>query len=225
MRQHHTLYSFRRCPYAMRARLGLIASNTRVELREIVLRNKPAHMLELSPKGTVPVLWLKDGTVIDESLGIAKWALTLNDPLKLLEPQNVGLAGMETLIEENDGPFKHHLDRTKYGTRYPDENPEDHRTKASAFLKKLNEKLENQHFLCGQRQSLADIAIAPFVRQFANIDRNWFNNQPWPHLITWLDEFLAHPLFQLIMQKYPAWTTGDPITLFPPQSDMATMSL
>ena len=209
------LYSFRRCPYAMRTRLGLTVANIKVELREVVLRNKPDHMLELSPKGTVPVLWLQDGTVIDESLDIAKWALAQNDPLKLLEPETASVQDMNVLIAENDGPFKHHLDRTKYGTRYEGENPQDHRQQASAFLQTLDTKLGNQSHLCGNRLSLADITIAPFVRQFANIDRDWFDAQPWPHLIKWLEEFLASELFLSIMEKYPAWKEGDPTTFFP----------
>ena len=216
-RPHPILYSFRRCPYAMRARLGLTAANITVELREIVLRNKPAHMLELSPKGTVPVLWLKDGTVIDESLDIAKWALAQNDPKNLLQPTTVPLEEMNALIATNDNPFKHHLDRTKYGTRYPDENPLDHRDQASLFLMKLEERLKPQSHLCGNQLSLADITIAPFVRQFANIDREWFDAQPWPHLITWLNTFLASPLFQSVMNKYTPWQDSDPVTLFPPK--------
>ncbi len=220
-RKYPILYSFRRCPYAMRARLGLTIANIKVELREVVLRNKPEHMLELSPKGTVPVLWLQDGTVIDESLNIAKWTLAQNDPLKLLEPENASVQNMHALIAENDGPFKHHLDRTKYGTRYPGENPQDHRQQASAFLQTLNTRLTGQTHLCGNRHSLADITITPFVRQFANIDRDWFNNQPWPHLIEWLDNFLASEVFLSIMEKYSPWKEGDPTTFFP-QTEPAT---
>jgi len=209
------LYSFRRCPYAMRARLGLTIANINVELREVVLRNKPDHMLQLSPKGTVPVLWLQDGRVIDESLDIIKWALEKNDPLKLLEPETASVEDMNALIAENDGPFKHHLDHTKYSTRYEGENPEDHKKQASQFLHTLNTRLSNQSHLCGNRQSLADISIAPFVRQFANIDRDWFDNQSWPHLITWLEDFLTSALFLSVMEKYQPWAEGDPTTKFP----------
>ena len=134
MHDHHLLYSFRRCPYAMRARLGLTSAGITVELREIVLRNKPDHMIELSPKATVPVLRVKTGKVIDESLDIALWALKQNDPDGLLSPKGSSLEEMLELIKENDGPFKHHLDRTKYGTRYEGENPQDHRQQASGFL-------------------------------------------------------------------------------------------
>ena len=200
----------------MRARLGIAASGQTVILREVVLRDKPAHMLELSPKATVPVLQLEDGTVIDESLDIAKWALRQNDPLNLLAPETGTLEDMLALIAENDGPFKHHLDRTKYDTRYPDENAEDNRIAASNFLQKLEGILAKSTFLFGKRLSFADIAIAPFVRQFANIDRGWFDNQPWPHLISWLNDFTSSPRFLAIMEKYPQWQEGDAPTFFPP---------
>lgn len=210
------LYSFRRCPYAMRARLGIAAAGKSVILREVVLRDKPPHMLELSPKGTVPVLRLEDGTVIDESLDIARWALEENDPDQLLMPETGSLNDMLALIHDNDGPFKHHLDRTKYDTRYPDENADDHRQAASEFLATLNDRLQTSRFLFGARLSFADIAIAPFIRQFANIDRAWFNKQPWPHLIAWLDAFINSPRFTSIMEKYPQWQEGDEPTTFPP---------
>ncbi len=215
MHNHHLLYSFRRCPYAMRARLGLTSANIKVELREIVLRNKPEHMIELSPKATVPVLRVKEGEVIDESLDIILWALKQNDPEGLLSPENSSLKEMLTLIKENDGPFKHHLDRTKYAVRYPEESKEDHIKGASEFLLKLNDRLSAQKFLFGNERSLADITIAPFVRQFANIDRSWFDNQPWPHLIKWLNEFIESELFLSIMEKHVPWQEGDGITWFP----------
>lgn len=215
MQNHPLLYSFRRCPYAMRARLGLTCANKQVVLREIVLRNKPEHMIELSPKATVPVLRLENGTVIDESLDIALWALKQNDPKNLLSPKSTSLAEMQTLIEENDGPFKHHLDRTKYSVRYPDDSKEDHIKDASVFLNKLNTRLSDQKFLFGQERSFADITIAPFIRQFANIDRAWFDTQPWPHLIRWLNDFIESDLFLSIMNKYEPWKEGDEITLFP----------
>lgn len=215
MYDHHLLYSFRRCPYAMRARLGISSACIKVELREIVLRNKPEHMIELSPKGTVPVLRLQTGDVIDESLDIAIWALEQNDPEKLLSPEGSSLQEILSLIKENDGPFKHHLDRTKYAVRYPEDEKQDHIKGASEFLNKLNDRLSNQTFLFGDTRSLADITIAPFVRQFANIDRAWFDAQPWPHLIKWLNEFLESEQFLSIMEKYAPWQEGDEITCFP----------
>ncbi len=215
MTDQHLLYSFRRCPYAMRARLGLKSAGIKVELREIVLRNKPAHMIELSPKATVPVLRLNTGEVIDESLDVVIWALKQNDPSNLLSPENHSLEEMLKLIAENDGPFKHHLDRTKYSVRYPEDNKEDHKQQASEFLLKLNNRLSNQSFLFGNQCSLADITIAPFVRQFANIDRTWFDQEPWPHLLRWLTEFIESELFHSIMVKYAPWQEGDKITWFP----------
>lgn len=215
MHDHHLLYSFRRCPYAMRARLGLTSAGITVELREIVLRNKPAHMVELSPKATVPVLRLQTGDVIDESLDIAIWALKQNDPEQLLSPKEVSLDDMLALIKENDGPFKHHLDRTKYAVRYPEDEKQDHIKGASEFLNKLNDRLSSQVFLFGDTRSLADITIAPFVRQFANIDRAWFDAQPWQHLIKWLNEFLESEQFLSIMEKYAPWQEGDEIIWFP----------
>lgn len=215
------LYSFRRCPYAMRARLALKAAGIKVELREVVLRDKPAHMLQLSPKGTVPVLQLEDGRVIDESLDIACWALQKNDPDRLLQPGTGSLEDMLKLIVENDGPFKHHLDRTKYDTRYPEEDPEANRQKANDFLARLNQRLVGQPFLCGSRLSLADITIAPFVRQFANIERERFDKENGKPLITWLEAFLASDLFLSVMQKYPQWQQSDKPTTFPPANQPA----
>lgn len=211
----HHLYSFRRCPYAMRARLAIAASGLMVELREVVLRNKPEAMLLISPKGTVPVLHRDDGSVIDESLDIALWALNQRDPKGLL-PKNAGhQKEFEALITQNDGPFKHHLDRAKYGTRYPEEDPAKHRTAASEILMTLDQRLAEQNFLLGDKRSIADITIAPFIRQFANIDRNWFDAQSWPHLLKWLETFLNSPEFQSIMTKYPPWQEGDEPIIFP----------
>ena len=207
------LYSFRRCPYAMRARLGLLAAGRRVILREIQLRHKPAHMLTLSPKGTVPVLWLGGDHVIDESLDIALWALGQTDPLNLLCPAEGTFEEMRALISQNDGPFKHHLDRTKYGTRYPGECPQEHREEANQLLAALSARLEAGPFLFGPRLSLADITIAPFVRQFANIDRPRFDSDHPTALRNWLDAFLKSELFQYVMEKYKPWQEGDtPLT-------------
>lgn len=211
-------YSFRRCPYAMRARLSLLMSQTCVELREVVLRNKPQSMLEASPKGTVPVLILPDGAVIDESLDIMRWALSHNDPHGLW-PQGAAHKelrdSMLELIGESDGPFKTHLDRYKYGNRYDNCDPQDHRTQASVFLLNLNARLEHSVYLMGDEMRLADLAIAPFVRQFANTDRAWFDAQNWPHLIKWLTSFLELQSFIAIMAKLPPWQSGDERVVFP----------
>ena len=208
------LYSFRRCPYAMRARMGLWASGIEVELREIVLRAKPAHMLAISPKGTVPVLQQRDGRVIDESLDIMLWALAQHDPDGWLEPDLGGRASMLSLIAEIDGDFKHHLDRYKYATRYEDIDEIEQRGKAMTALAPLIDRLDQTDQLFGKRVSLADIALFPFVRQFANTDRAWFDGAAPKLLQTWLKGHENSALFQTIFQKWPVWQEGDPVTLF-----------
>ncbi len=209
------LYSFRRCPYAMRARMALSVSQQSCALREVVLRNKPQEMLTASPKGTVPVLVLGDGQVIDESFDIMKWALARHDPAGWLTPSQGDLADMEALIEECDGAFKHHLDRYKYANRHDGADAESHRSAGMQFLTKLDKRLSDSAFLFGDRLSLADVAIAPFVRQFVNTDNDWFAAQDLPHVQAWLAGFLASPLFQGVMEKYEPWAPGDAEPLFP----------
>lgn len=211
-----TLYSFRRCPYAMRARLALAVSRQKCALREIVLRDKPAEMIALSPKASVPVLHLTDGRVIDESLDIMLWALNRNDPAKWLEAQNGSLPEMMALIAESDGPFKHHLDRYKYAVRYEaGTDPLYHRAEGAAFLRALDDRLLGKGQLFGAHPALADIALFPFVRQFANTDRAWFDAQPWSTLHTWLDGHLASDQFRRVMQKWPVWAPGNEEPVFP----------
>ena len=203
-------YSFRRCPYAMRARLALIAADQRVELREVLLRDKAPEFLAISPSATVPCLKVGD-TVLDESLEIMKWALARNDPDGWLTMPDAGHA----LIEEADGPFKDALDRTKYANRYPGTDAQAQRAIAYEFLRKLDALVADKPWLFGDHPSLADMAILPFVRQFANIDRPLFDAQPWPNLIRWLDTFLASDIFTRIMPKFPVWKSGDAPTQFP----------
>ncbi|MEG3182164.1 glutathione S-transferase [Sphingomonas sp. LT1P40] len=192
------LYSFRRCPYAIRARMALAISGVSHEIREVKLRDKPAAMLAASPKGTVPVLVLPDGSVIDESIDIMRWALGRNDPETWLNGDDTAL------IAANDGGFKRHLDRTKYGNRYPDDGV-DHRAAGLAFLIMLESRLTGQRWLCGDRRSLTDAAIMPFVRQFAAIDRAWFDAQPLPAVQHWLATQIAAPLFVGVMNVRPQW--------------------
>lgn len=199
------LYSFRRCPYAMRARMALLISGTAVRLREVVLRDKPEEMIAASPKATVPVLILPDGQVIDESLAIMHWALGRNDPQDWLQ----GSAAESELIAEADGPFKDHLDRYKYPTRYENVDALDHRAGGLVFLEKLDNLLQVSGQLMGTKSTLADHAIFPFVRQFANNDRDWFDQLPLPALQQWLGDHLASPLFATTMQKFPQWKSGD----------------
>jgi UPF0176 protein len=209
------LYSFRRCPYAIRARLALDISNQTVRLREVVLRNKPPCLLEFSPKATVPVLVLPDGTVIDESLEIMDWALSKADPHKWADPHSNDLERTRTLIAKNDGPFKNHLDKYKYSTRFENEDPLVHRLAAEEFLEELEAVLKNSKFLSGSTFGYADAAIAPFIRQFASTDRQWFDQCDRPHLIAWLNDFLEDERFRQCMKKYKQWYSGDQPILFP----------
>jgi glutathione S-transferase len=205
------LYSFRRCPYAMRARLALAIGGVKVEHREITLKNKPAEMLAVSPKGTVPVLVLPGGEVIDESLDVMLWALRRNDPEGWLAPAQGSLDDMLALITSNDGAFKRSLDRYKYPNRYAEESAGDaeafaqqQRGLGAAWLLKLDGMLANG-WLFGTRASLADMALLPFVRQFAHTDPAWFAAQPWPRLQVWLAQFEASALYAGVMEKYSPW--------------------
>lgn len=209
------LYSFRRCPYAMRARLAIAKAGVQTRLREVVLRDKPAHMLEISPKGTVPVLMLADSTVIDESLDVMLWALRQHDPDGWLSPAEGTQDDMMALIARNDGDFKHHLDRFKYATRYDDVDPLEHRTGAEVFLQELEERLAEGGWLFGNRASLADYAVLPFVRQFSGVDRAWFDCAPYPALRRWLTSFTEGDFFRSVMKKYPQWHAGDDEAVFP----------
>lgn len=206
------LYSFRRCPYAMRARLALRAASIECELREVVLRDKPSSLLQLSPKGTVPVLLLPDGRVIEESADIAHWALSLNDPLGWLSPCFGTSAEVVELVDRAEPDFKYHLDRYKYACRYDEAPANLHRELASRFLEELEERLQGAPWLYGARQSWADVGIVPFVRQFANTDRSWFDAQSWSSLRKWLVDFEESASFSAIMQKYPQWHEGDEST-------------
>lgn len=211
------LYSFRRCPYAIRARMALAVSGQRCELREVVLRDKPAALLAVSPQATVPVLVLP-GQVLEHSLDIMRWALAAYDPHGWLNPGRGDLGAMLELIAQCDGPFKRALDRCKYPNRYPDASPADERAAAHAWLRVLEQRLalEPGGHLFGPRAALADMAIAPFVRQFAGIDDAQWQAAPWPHLRAWLVRWQQSPLFLGVMHKYEAWKPGAPPVVFPP---------
>lgn len=202
------LYSFRRCPYAMRARLGILSSGQQLELREVILRDKPSEMIAASPKATVPVLVLPDGTVIDESYDVMRWALGKSDPEGLLEYPDEQLAQMQDLITECDGPFKSSLDRYKYPNRYEDIVREKQREQGGEFVLKLDHQLIGKTHLFGESFSFADAAILPFIRQFAHVDRDWFWSYDWPNVIKWLETFLESNRFKTIMTKYPQWQSG-----------------
>lgn len=194
----------------MRARLALSSAGQRVEMREILLRDKPVEMLDASPKGTVPVL-IADA-VIDESFDVMCWALDAADPEGLLTPMT---DAAHALIKDCDGPFKTALDLTKYAVRHPESDPAVSRAEAATFIAKLDAQLDGKPWLYGDAPSLADLAILPFVRQFAHTDLAWWDAQPYPHAQSWLSAFKASDRFAAIMTKYPPWKTGDDVVLFP----------
>ncbi len=200
------LYSYRRCPYAMRARMALAYAQIPVEIREISLPEKPASMLAISPKGTVPVL-KADDLVIEQSLEIMFWALQKSDPDQWLKSSVLDEALQ--LIELNDGSFKALLDQYKYPERIkvsPSLTREAILEKAiQTFIAPLEQRLVSQPFLLGNQLTIADIAIFPFIRQFAMVDKDWFDSAPFPHLKKWLEFHLESPLFSGVMQKYPTW--------------------
>lgn len=210
------LYSFRRCPYAMRARLAIASSGVKVELREVVLRDKPAAMLAASPKGTVPVL-VDGDRVIEESDEIMFWALRRNDPEGWLLPWRENRPAVEALIVENDGPFKRHLDRYKYPVRYPEENivADEQRDAALEILSGWDRKLSRGGWLFGRKPGIADFALLPFVRQYAHVDKAWFDEQPIPAVKQWLEDFLSSERFAAIMPKFDQWQDGLPGVAFP----------
>lgn len=218
MNQTPILYSFRRCPYAMRARLAIAASNTQVELREVVLRNKPPSLLAASPKATVPVLITLDGTVLQESLELMFWALEKKDPHGWLAPWQTDKPALMAFLAQADGPFKAALDRYKYPPRYTDENTsrEEQRALGLLIIKEWDQRLEATGWLFGTNPSLADMAVLPFLRQYAHVDKTWFDQQSLPHAQRWLENFLASDTFNRIMNKYAPWQENTPGMVFPP---------
>lgn len=201
------LYSFRRCPYAMRARMALLYASINVELREVLLKEKPQAMLVISLKGTVPVLQLGDTSVLDESREIMHWALAQNDPERWCSADLAD--AIDDLIARNDGPFKADLDHYKYWQRFPAESQQQYRTQGEVFLAELEGLLTRQPYLLAERLTMADIAIFPFVRQFAFVDKDWFDQSPYPKLRAWLDQLLKSELFLAAMKKSPPWQDGD----------------
>lgn len=206
------LYSFRRCPYAMRARLGLLFAEQQVELREVVLKNKPPQMLDISSKGTVPVLQLADGTVIEQSREIMLWALEQKDPQNLLD--KTVRTEADALIDQNDNEFKYWLDRYKYADRHLERTQEEYRQRGEVFLQQLEKQLKKHTYLLGDKVTVADIGIMPFVRQFAHVDREVFYGLPYPNLQCWLQDWLQHPLFLQVMTKFKPWEEGDELVVF-----------
>lgn len=206
------LYSFRRCPYAMRARMAIHISGQKCELREVLLRDKPPSMLDYSAKGTVPVLILQDGKVIDESLDVIDWALNINDPDDWQRSKDKEKT--KELIKINDGEFKYHLDRYKYSKRYDNEDPEFHRKKCLKFIESINNELNNSEYIFDDNISYADIVLLPFIRQFRIADIEWFDSLPYDNLKKWLSSFLGSSLLNSIMKKYDLWKEGDKSIVF-----------
>ena len=205
------LYSFRRCPYAMRARMALLASGAQVVLREVLLKDKPPELLAASPKATVPVLVLPDGDVIDESLDIMQWALEHHDPLGWLAEDTLD----SEWIRECDGDFKHWLDHYKYSERYLEHTAEDYRERAEVFIQKLEDRLSVSAWLGGKATNAVDVALFPFIRQFAGVDTSWWKAAPYPQLKLWLESWLNSVLFSAIMVKYSRWESGQAGERFP----------
>lgn len=188
--------------------MAIAVSGVQVQLREVVLRDKPPELLEVSPKGTVPVLWLSDGSVLEESLDIMHWALAQNDPQHWLAHID------NELIAANDGPFKQALDRYKYPHRYDLSDGAPHREEGLRHLFKLNDSLSDDPFLGSKQYCFTDIALFPFVRQFAATDKAWFDALPLPALQAWLFSLTGSALFEDIMVRYPQWKEGDTPTVF-----------
>ena len=204
------LYSFRRCPYAIRARLALAVAQQPYQLHEVLLRDKPAALLAASPKGTVPVLVLPDGSVLEQSLDVMRWALQRNDPAGWLRPSSGTLQDLRAWVEQCDSTFKPLLDRCKYPQRHPDGDPTQSWQAAEKWLAQLNVRLTDTGHLQGAHTTLADAAIFPFVRQFAAIDPARWNAQPWPQLQAWLAQWLQLPLFINTMRKSVVTTPNPP---------------
>lgn len=208
------LYSFRRCPYAIRARLAIKVSGVQVQLREVILGAKPAEMLLISPKGTVPVLQLADGRVIDESVDIMFWALEKNDVGGWLDFDDEFLVEIKNIVKENDTEFKGCLDRYKYADRNTEPPQLYYRQQGEVFLQALERRLSSQRYLLANRICFADMAIFPFIRQFAHVDKEWFYNSPYKNVQRWLEALLESDLFLSVMKKQQAWKPGDSLTLF-----------
>lgn len=202
------LYSFRRCPYAIRARLALHISEIAYELREVALRDKPAAMLSASPKGSVPVLVTPDGQIIDESWDIMQWALQQHDPGNWLGRDGAHLKAASALVAINDSSFKAALDCYKYANRHP-EHPQSHyRAQCERFLQQLESRLQAGSHLTGNGLSIADAAIFPFIRQFAGVDQTWFAQAPYPRLRNWAAALNRSTLLENVMRKHPLWQEG-----------------
>lgn len=211
------LYSLRNCPYAMRARLAIFKSKQQVELRDVVLSNKPQVMLNASPKGTVPILVFENNdkkfNVIDESLDIMLWALQMNDPESLLAQGAISnaesLQNMLCVIATFDTEFKADLEKYKCAKRYHEDNLFEYRQACEVHIESIEKQLEQHTYIMSEKESLVDIALLPFIRQFARVERQWYLQAPYPNLRQWLNNYLQSPMFSKVMTKYPLWIDGD----------------
>jgi glutathione S-transferase len=209
------LYSLRNCPYAMRARIAIFKAKQTVLLRDIVLSNKPQEMLAASPKATVPVLVLTDDTVLEESLDIMLWSLNETDPDDLLCKKNEqGIVDMLNLINCFDHDFKRCLEQYKCAKRYQENNVVECRKACEQFIQTLESRLNSHQFLMSNKESLADIALLPFIRQFARVERQWYLQSPYPNVRQWLNNYLQSPMFTKVMAKYPLWLAHNEEILF-----------
>lgn len=204
------LYSFRRCPYCMRAHMALKYADIEVELREVDLNDYPQQAMAISPKATVPVLQLPDGSIIDESWEILKWALAQNDPDNWRGINGEHDLDAEILIETNDFSFKEDLDSYKYADRYPEHSEKHYRQACEVFIEELEEMLAEHRYLLGDQLSLADIGVFPFIRQFSLVDKEWFDTAPYPKVRQWLNSLIDTELFQQVFQKHETWREGAP---------------
>ncbi|MDV6347167.1 glutathione S-transferase [Nitrosomonas sp. Is35] len=195
------LFTFRRCPFAIRARLAITVSGVEVDQQEVSLRAKPKEMLECSPKGTVPVLKFADGHVLEQSLDIMRWALSIHDPEHWVDDDQAVMNEVMSLIKQNDETFKPALDLYKYAVRFPEHSEAYYREQAEPFLAELDTRLSKDGYLLGGRYTLADMAIFPFIRQFSNVNPDWFYASRYHYLIAWLDRLIGSELFQNVMQK------------------------
>ncbi len=208
--QDLTLYSFVRCPYAMRARLALSYAGISYTLREVNLRNKPDHLIQLSPKATVPVLFSETGLVLEESIDICQWAFDRSLPEGWVTNEKamgcrIGMAVVDTLQEE----FVFHANRIKYPDRYPDEDIDEHKSHITGYMNRLESSLQNGGFVVGA-PSICDIIVLPLIRQLRASAEDWFAQESGPNTRRWLEYWLETDIFQKVMAKYPVWAEGDP---------------
>jgi len=206
---HPILYSFRRCPYCMRAHMALKQTGIKIELREVKLSDMPEEALSISPEATVPILALPDGTVFTESWDIVKWSLAQNDSEMWLGNNNEHSLDAEILIETNDFSFKKELDHYKYADRFPEHSEEHYRKACEAFIEELEDMLIDNNFLLAGQLSLADIGVFPFIRQFSLVNKEWFDSAPYPKVRKWLDNLISTELFQHVFQKHELWQADD----------------